>query len=441
MKRTERCISIVMALLFMFQIGICGFAESEVSVILIKSAEDLNAVRNKLDGNYVLENNIDLSAFENWIPIGTKEAPFTGTFDGGNHKISNIKITDIGENEYAGLFGYVEGANVSGVKTDGEIKIKAEKISAGGICGKAESSVIDSCFNTIDIENVSSGEKPQVFLGGVVGFADRSTISKCVNSGFIALTAKNKVYAHVENCVLGGISGFLSGDLFNCRNAGFSKVIVENQFVQSGGLVGRFIGEVIATSYNTGRANVSFADEESAIDCYPLVGICEVFELEDEEDNQQEYIIDCYYLNETGKDYFGKALSKDEMKDKNSFVGFDFEDVWMMSDGYFAPVLGCESTAPAVKNRRLTVKTGQSVVVETGENTIVSSSSVNEKVAVVSGSRIIGKRPGNTVVKILLENNTELQYAVNVEFSFVTWLKSLFETLVNAVLGREAFKL
>ena len=440
MKRIKCCVSVILTLLLMIQIGILGFAESEVNTIFIKNAEDLNSVHNNLDGYYVLENDIDLSCFENWIPIGTKEAPFTGTFDGVNHKISNIKITGIDKNEYAGLFGYIEGANISNIKIDGEIKTKVEKISAGGICGKASNSVIDSCLNTIDIENVSSGDNPQVFLGGVVGFADKSTISKCVNSGFIGLTAKNKVYRHMENCVLGGISGFLSGDMFNSRNTGFSKVIVENQYVQVGGLVGRFTGKVISTSYNTGRLNVSYADEESAIDCYSLVGICEVFELE-EENSSTKPVLDCYYLNETGNDYFGKALTKNEMKEKNNYAGFDFEDVWMMSDSYFAPVLCYESTTPSVKNRCLVVKTGQSVFVETGENTIVSSFSSNENVAVVSGSQIIGKRPGNTVVGILLENNTELQYAVKVEFSFVTWLKSLFETLVNAVFGREIIKL
>lgn len=440
MKRIKCCVSVILTLLLMIQIGICGSAESKTNTIVIKCAEDLNAVRNKLDGDYVLESDIDLSAFENWIPIGTKETPFTGTFDGVNHKISNIKITDIDKNEYAGLFGYIEGANISNIKIDGEIKTKVEKISAGGICGKASNSVIDSCLNTVDIENVSSGDNPQVFLGGVVGFADKSTISKCVNSGFIGLTAKNKVYIHMENCVLGGISGFLSGDMFNSRNTGFSKVIVENQYVQLGGLVGRFTGKVISTSYNTGRLNVSYADEESAIDCYSLVGVCEAFELE-EENSSTKPVLDCYYLNETGNDYFGKALTKNEMKEKNNFAGFDFEDVWMMSDSYFAPVLCYESTTPAVKNRCLVVKTGQSVFVETGENTIVSSFSSNEKVAAVSGSQIIGKRPGNTVVGILLENNTELQYAVKVEFSFVAWLKSLFETLVNAVFGREIIKL
>ncbi len=90
-------------------------------------------------------------------------------------------------------------------------------------------------------------------------------------------------------------------------------------------------------------ANVSLEDEESAIDCYPLVGICEVFELEDESDNSHEPVINCYYLNETGNDYFGKALTKDEMKSKKSFAGFDFKSVWEIKEGSDFPTLRFES--------------------------------------------------------------------------------------------------
>lgn len=343
-KSIITALSILLTFLILAQtVSIAAFAAESKGKISIKTAEELDAVRNRLDGSYYLENDIDLSAFDNWNPIGTKEAPFTGKFDGGNHKITNLNITDTGNNEFAGLFGYASSAEIKCIKTGGVIKTSSDKMCAGGICGEAINSVIYSCINTVDIENISSGKNIQVFLGGVIGSASISRISKCVNSGFIALTATNKADIHTENCVLGGISGFLSGEMHDSRNTGFLKVIVENQFVQSGGLVGRFIGEVITTSYNIGMANVSLEDEESAIDCYPLVGICEVFELEDESDNSHEPVINCYYLNETGNDYFGKALTKDEMKSKKSFAGFDFKSVWEIKEGSDFPTLRFES--------------------------------------------------------------------------------------------------
>ena len=49
--------------------------------------------------------NIDLGEIE-WTPIGNEDTPFTGTFDGNNYKITNLKITT--GREYNGLFGYCD---------------------------------------------------------------------------------------------------------------------------------------------------------------------------------------------------------------------------------------------------------------------------------------------------------------------------------------------
>ena len=35
---------------------------------------------------------IDLSITNNWTPIGSRNNPFTGTFDGNGHVIKNLKI-------------------------------------------------------------------------------------------------------------------------------------------------------------------------------------------------------------------------------------------------------------------------------------------------------------------------------------------------------------
>ena len=44
-----------------------------------------------------------------WTPIGTKDAPFLGTFDGQGHTISGIYMSGAGNPDFSnvGLFGYV----------------------------------------------------------------------------------------------------------------------------------------------------------------------------------------------------------------------------------------------------------------------------------------------------------------------------------------------
>lgn len=39
----------------------------------ITSVDELNAVRDNLDGKYILMNDVDLSSVTNWTPIGNKD--------------------------------------------------------------------------------------------------------------------------------------------------------------------------------------------------------------------------------------------------------------------------------------------------------------------------------------------------------------------------------
>ena len=91
----------------------------------IATAEQMDLVRNDLSGHYELIEDIDLSGFENWEPIGTfrslSDAPehaevphpdyaFTGTFDGNGHTIFNLTVAS--ENPMgAGLFGCASGTD------------------------------------------------------------------------------------------------------------------------------------------------------------------------------------------------------------------------------------------------------------------------------------------------------------------------------------------
>ena len=59
-------------------------------------------------------NDIDLESNE-WTPIGTDTAPFTGTLDGKDFTINNLKIST--SQVYVGLIGYNEGT-IKNLKLD-----------------------------------------------------------------------------------------------------------------------------------------------------------------------------------------------------------------------------------------------------------------------------------------------------------------------------------
>lgn len=74
-------------------------------------AEKINAGEAKYVGkHYVLVSDINLAGKE-WVPIGTKDKPFAGVFDGKDHKIAGLTIKyvlrsgDEADKMYMGLFG------------------------------------------------------------------------------------------------------------------------------------------------------------------------------------------------------------------------------------------------------------------------------------------------------------------------------------------------
>jgi TonB family protein len=78
--------------------------------------------RDNFSGKTVtLASDIDLSTYDNWTPIGdyaTNTANvFSGTFNGGGHVISNLKINRPGVS-YQGFFGYIDGGNVKNLRFD-----------------------------------------------------------------------------------------------------------------------------------------------------------------------------------------------------------------------------------------------------------------------------------------------------------------------------------
>ena len=99
----------------------------------IKTADQLNCVRNNLGGHYVLMNDVNLSGagYRNWQPIGSfkpvegteedpqPEAAFTGVFDGDDHTVSGITV-NAPQAMGTGLFGCMTGDGAAGQPTGGD---------------------------------------------------------------------------------------------------------------------------------------------------------------------------------------------------------------------------------------------------------------------------------------------------------------------------------
>lgn len=225
-----------------------GGSGTKADPYLISTPDQLNAVRQGLDKHYKLANDIDLSGWGDWMPIGGEElerhgdpTPFTGSLDGAGHVIRGMTITgkrsDYQREDQAlgfeahcfGLFAHVKGreekvapgdayddASLGGVSNlgvvDFNINIDASDMLngmnppiIGAIAAQAENARIVGCWSNGGTAQTS----PSGTVGGIVGSAKNAAIRACWNGS--ALSGES----------VGGIAGASRDTWFgHCFNAG-----------------------------------------------------------------------------------------------------------------------------------------------------------------------------------------------------------------------------
>jgi hypothetical protein len=262
-------------------------------------AESVNSGTDYSGMRVVLSNSIALQAA--WTtPIGTREHPFTGVFEGGGYTISGLNIQDMTE-FYQGLFGYIQNATIKDLTVSGTISTTAADACIGGLIAQANNSTISGCTATVSI-NVRGS-----YVGGLVGIMNTGTMENCTNQGTIVVdytdvvnggasyvggligsasdgvsmrqcanyadityrggkkvryedgSSTNWSWIQLANGRFGGlIGGAGSVTVDSCTNKGD----ITGDMQLAGGLVGDAIGAGITNSYNTGNvtSTASFYD-------------------------------------------------------------------------------------------------------------------------------------------------------------------------------------
>jgi len=238
----------------------------------VSNATELQNVREDLDADYVLVDDIDLSGVDNFEPIGDEEAPFSGAFDGDGHTILNL-TTHRQEDENVGLFGAVgEEGTVNNISvTDAEITGSAGYVgvlvgrNAGDVtASRAEGKVTGSGAGGLVGNNLGliseshaevevTGDSPAggPLAGGLVGNNDRGAEVRGSS------TAGNVTAEGEERLRVGGLIGNAAGEIHNSYATGD----VESEKGVAGGLIGLLHGGRIHDSYATGDVE---AEEDAA---------------------------------------------------------------------------------------------------------------------------------------------------------------------------------
>ena len=394
----KKLLSVILAVIIVFGMLFVVNAETEIpdGYTPIYTAEDLNDIRNNLDGKYILMNDIDLSAYENWEPIGTLSEPFTGEFDGNGKSVLNLTIKDyqVIENKiYIGMFSSLNSCSVMNlnlVNVDIDIRnTNADSLSVrvGALAGYASKCFIENCAVTgnITVNNFSTG-----YIGGLLGSELSSMPSECANYADISVSSD-----YFNNIGVGGIAG-CALMITECCNYGDITVSSKDtddadSDVYIGGICGKphQFGNTIRDCYNRGPISLDFTTPSTYVG--GIIGQCvnlekcynsgkishphiiEIFSgaIAGEiltmlsTGGRVSYIDTAYYTNSNVSCVFRpdeyddiknvKQLEIQEFRKQESFVGFDFENIWEMEENGY-PVL---KNQPEVPDYRVPIYTAE----------------------------------------------------------------------------------
>ncbi len=254
----------------------------------IYTPDDLNRVRDNLTGNYILMNDIDMSDWGGWEPIGNGSyipvtindednfnevkakhrvlyeytrtngysiidnynssfttyyyiSSFLGNFNGNGYEIHNLMINlqlsapDLHDMSYAGLFGFIEGSikNTGLVNSNFRVLSDSRYTSVGGLSGSCRKAEIKNCYNTGFLNVHIQGRKTDpnnldfTHIGGISGYIVEcsSDISSCYNNATINVTTDSLKYAIYTGGILGYSDINDNTPLTNCYNKGDISVI------------------------------------------------------------------------------------------------------------------------------------------------------------------------------------------------------------------------
>lgn len=245
--------------------------------------------------------------------------PFTGEFDGNDHKIVNLTIDTQGDDKNElGLFGSVAtGAVVANTGLENVVVIGSgnqvylEFTGDFGALVGVNSGVIKNCW----VNGTVTGGNFSEDIGGLCGWNQSTgTIASCYVIGSVG--------GGGNSGGIGGLCGSNDGSITNCWAS--SSVTGKNSL---GGLCGFLDGGGITNSYSTGPVNGTAGD---------LGGLCG--------ERNGGTISNCFWDTETSgmttsNGGTGKTTVKMQMKSTFTDAGWDFVEIWNIGENQTYPYL------------------------------------------------------------------------------------------------------
>lgn len=332
---------------------------------------------------HMLVNDIDMSESV-WMPIGVNSSDvFTGVFDWQGYSINNLTTI---RSFYNGLFGYTKNATIKNVgMEDTDIRI-AETRSENTTGWRSE-------------------------IGALVGYSENSNINNCYITGTVLInityisSSANLLYYYVYVGGIMGANSVQNSSINNCYNTGSVNI---TYLYTNTAAIQRFLGAIVGASFDYSPTKYNYWDVNCALTSsrnYPVP-------------NENRLNIGNFSNTATLN-----TLTSDQMKVKESYVGFDFNSIWGFKSGENSgyPILRAfyvDVTGVTLNKSSLTLEAGNTetltatVVPAGATNKNVTWSSNDESIVTVSDGLVTAIRKGTVSITAATQDAIKPQLVI-----------------------------
>lgn len=279
---------------------------------IIETAQDLATVGSNRKAYFELGDDIDLSSYDNWSPIGNSSAIFEGYFDGKGHTITNLSSTGYLVDNRS-LFGRCRNCTIKNLKitnayVDGR---RYTGILAGRVEGGAVISNI--CVSGSVISYAQAGG----LIGELTGdSSNRAVVSECYADVVVEMSGSS-----YDRTGGGLIDSATYSDIINCG-------VVSSLTVSQPGYTANIAGFVRSLN----NSSVSYCYSVTSVNTYPRIT-----------SQQSDLFITSITNSTTNNNYSARLPGSDnttcegatfkslsDMMVQSTYVGWDFANVWTM---------------------------------------------------------------------------------------------------------------
>lgn len=321
-------------------------------VFTLSTAQDLIDLSDWVQGGedtsqriFVLQNDIDLGGVD-FVPIGTRENPFRGTFLGQGYSITGLSVTVPDYGAAAGLFGHLSYAAVDSLQVSGTVTACHW---AGGLVGYAEGSTIENCSFTGSVNGMLND------IGGLCGTASATEFYSCTADA--AVTGQES---------LGGFAGTLGQDSLaqNCAALGTVSAAGREHWLSEYGLPepdwGTQPDTEIMVRYIGGFAGMNIGTIENCLSMGAVKALETAKTIGGFVGYESGSDTGCYYFMDYNAHWepgyavgnnatmTAQGLYYDRMASRSSFEGWDFDSVWQMGERHPELIVQSPMTAEMV---------------------------------------------------------------------------------------------